>query len=300
MDVVEKIEFETASEMLASFAPGKALLTPRGKYLFRGHAMEDWTLLPSALRDGVVNDFLKGCGAGRNPPYSTVLQKLNGSIEAFTNFNALAIHSSLSLPEDSQFHRNAKLNQSITGQLTPGDFPAPIQRSQYAMAQHHGVPTVLLDWSYDPLVACYFAALTRIQLALDGVTSETGLSVWVFNPEAAEVYFKEKKQWVELVTAPYDANPYLSAQCGLFTLLQWKSDLAPKEVLPLEKIIAGNVTGMTEPVLYHLTLPASEIPYIAMGLLDYGYTEAKIKPGFYSLVPTMKERQRVTDAFSLF
>ncbi|MCL0113594.1 FRG domain-containing protein, partial [Klebsiella pneumoniae] len=40
-----------------------------------------------------------------------------------------------------------------------------------ALAQHYGIPTRLLDWSYDPFVSSYFAA--------SGVTDDSGnLAVW--------------------------------------------------------------------------------------------------------------------------
>lgn len=49
------------------------------------------------------------------------------------------------------------------------------------LAQHHQVPTRLLDWSENPLVALYFAALDHLDFAGDPKTARAG-RVWILKP----------------------------------------------------------------------------------------------------------------------
>lgn len=106
------------------------------RFLFRGQGDARWSLEPRLVRE------LKGTGT--------------------TAKEAVALESSLR----QQFEAEAHLHLSPSV-LAEGDFIA-----WWALMQHHGCPTRLLDWTRSPFVALYFAVVD--QPSADG-------AIWFFD-----------------------------------------------------------------------------------------------------------------------
>lgn len=92
-----------------------------------------------------------------------------------------------------------------------------------SLAQHYGLPTRALDWSYDYKIALYFA----VEDALKKDSKDCAL--WAFNYKFFEDKYGVDKYYyeipkLEIYRPEYNSNSNLNAQKGLFTFWSCTSD----------------------------------------------------------------------------
>jgi len=132
----------------ATFAASLGADRPhRPSYLFRGHSDATWKLIPSLLR--------------LFPPDVTAQAALEIEDAALREFRSAA---HLHLPPS----------------VVPPPLPPPALPEWWALMQHHGAPTRLLDWTFSPYVAAYFAVAENWDadgsiFVIHGHTAQTAL-----------------------------------------------------------------------------------------------------------------------------
>ncbi len=210
----------------------------------------------------------------------------------------------------------------------PQEFPPGILLSNFAIAQHHGVPTRLLDWSGAPFVSAYFAAESAMleMSRLEGpparkVRGHSRLAVWALLRSDAMTWGADA--WTtrmglsgedlpatfRFVEAPLDSNDRLKAQAGLFTAVHTKTvvpafpaprtNAANEDVAPLERVV-GYAHGLavqkfgqalSRPWLRKITLPWTEAPELLRLLSRMNIHAGTVYLGHSGVVRSMSERR---------
>lgn len=300
----EPVRLETTQDFVNAISPSAERFDDGGQWIFRGQS-RDWPLLPTAYRQDQMPRMGKVAWANW-----TQRNQARSEFNLIRDFFMTADRAGLAIPEDSYDIRQLLEKISADAEELDKEWPPGRLFSLIALAQHHGVPTRLLGWTYSPWVAAYFAAEEVVRTAwsaLQPVEEARSIVVWAFDLGFADLSkldsdgdqveeSKSGKGFVEVVATPYAGNRNLDAQKGIHLLYRRSTPQTPDDAAwrkPLGQALKQVHATVAEnyTALYKFRLPASECASLMRLIAKHGATGATVYPGFDGVARAIWERR---------
>lgn len=294
--VVQYFDYKDIDEFLKAISYGGTLnrLFTNGDMAFRGHASDQYQLIPAALRPESRERFnriaLSGDSGNKDDlEYFQILKEYHILRDFYKRCDKKGL-----LIENVKRIRNTILDRLDVGtMITPEEWLPEDLWGLAALAQHYGVPTRFLDWTHDLYVALFFAVEDYLEEKKlpDGTEH---IVLWALNlqPITEPNVMNLPLKFVQPI---YHGNDNLTAQQGMFTLWQVQKKVGFNEGhiaidtetqvnrKPLDQLILNLRVQQKEikkPYLYRIMLPKDSAKQIYRFIKSIGYDASRIYPGY--------------------